>query len=247
MFGNLTTIKSNHVEQPLVISDSSDSDSVHDLDDQPAKRPRYAGPRTPPTLHACTAPPCPNCDEDAPSATGSEFSTPEKVEIQITNESLIPVSPLTAQNPASPSKWRTRQPRPTPIIPVDPHYDLMKTPLTTPPLPESPPSYNLQTYEPPRRDPTRMWAAKTGSCSIPSDMSSAPPTLGHKPKASPPSNLTLTRTTTRTPTQTPTPTSGRMTVRNLGPVPRQPPPTPPTIRAPQNGTGAATTLEWDGR
>jgi len=146
-----------------------------------------------------------------------------------------------------PSKWRSKQPRPTPIIPVDPHYDLMKTPLTTPPVPESPPSYNLQTYEPPRRDPTRMWAAKTGSCSTPCDTSSALPTRGHEPKASPPPNLTLTRTMTRTPTRMPTQTSGRMTVRNLGPVPRQPPPTPPTIRAPQNGTCAATTLEWDGR
>ena len=101
MFGNLTTIKSNHVEQPLVISDSSDSDSVHNVDNKPAKRPRHADSRTPPTLHACTAPPCPNCDEDTPSAAGSEFSTPEKVEIQITDESLVPVSPLTAQNPAS--------------------------------------------------------------------------------------------------------------------------------------------------
>jgi hypothetical protein len=49
----------------------------------------------------------------------------------------------------SPSKWLSKPPRPVPIIPVMPNYELMKTP-TTPWTEDRPPSYHLQPYTPPR-------------------------------------------------------------------------------------------------
>ena len=101
MFGNLTTIKTSHVEQPLVVSDSSDSDAVYSLDDGPAKRPRYAGPPSPPTTHAHTAP-ARLLDHQNTSTTGTTgLSTPEKVEIPMPDESIVSVPPFTPKDPAT--------------------------------------------------------------------------------------------------------------------------------------------------
>jgi hypothetical protein len=73
------------------------------------------------------------------------------------------------------SKWRSKQPRPIPIIPVTPNYELMKTPMT-PWTEDRPPSYHLQPYTPPRPDVSRMCDKANASSSMLSTASTASPT-----------------------------------------------------------------------
>ena len=131
-----------------------------------------------------------------------------------------------------PSKWKwrsTRTPPLDPIIPVEPHYDLMKTPLDYPPQEERPPSYHL--YRSPPYPVNRMSDKPIGSSSnhLP------PPTATRSSTARPrtPADAlqgsksekrkTRTMETTRT--------------MNLDPD-------PPT---PRHGTHAVSTPVWDGR
>ncbi len=101
MFACLTTINNNHANEPLVICNTFDNESL-----------QYASSVgsnfTNPMVHA-SANPTINTSSDllsiphrsqAPSPdthTDFEFSTSKKVEIQITDESIIPGPPLTSK------------------------------------------------------------------------------------------------------------------------------------------------------
>ena len=101
MFARLTTIKDNYADEPLVICDSSDNES---LQYTPSFRSSFINPM----VHAPTNPmidpsssllsiphwsqaPSPDIHADL------EFFTPEKVEIQITDESIVPGPPITSK------------------------------------------------------------------------------------------------------------------------------------------------------
>jgi hypothetical protein len=123
MFGRITTIKdANNAVDPMVISDSSDSDSIHQHDVGPCKRKKYAGPRTPP-LHVLASPNTPAClfrhQNPSPDARPTEFSTPEKVEIQITDESLVSVPSFTPKDPST-AKVEIETTSPNPDHPCHP-------------------------------------------------------------------------------------------------------------------------------
>jgi len=106
MFACLTTTKKQdeHIK-PLVITDTSNTDTLHPMDKSNNPH-QHAKQAVPPAINPIPAgflnyPPCqgaPSPDTQGPFA---EFSTPEKVEIQITTKSFTPVSYYTSKKPAA--------------------------------------------------------------------------------------------------------------------------------------------------
>ena len=99
MFARLTTIKTNHADEPLVISDASDNESLQYTSSVGSNL-------TNPMVHAPTNPminppsgllSIPHQSQAPSPDNGLGFSTPEKVEIQITDESIILGPPLTSK------------------------------------------------------------------------------------------------------------------------------------------------------
>src|SRR5882757_2374049 len=104
MFARLTTIKNNDEHlQSLVVSDSSDTDSLHPMgdkstDDSRQRAESTASPAADPASPGfLDYPPRQGAPSPDTRAVSVEFSTPEKVEIQVTNESFIPVSHYTPE------------------------------------------------------------------------------------------------------------------------------------------------------
>ena len=108
MFARLTMIKNNdeHLES-LVISDTSNTDSLHPMGDKSTDDSRQraestaspaANPASPGFLDY---PPRQRAPSPDTRAVSTEFSTPEKVEIQVTNESFVPVSYYASETPAA--------------------------------------------------------------------------------------------------------------------------------------------------
>jgi hypothetical protein len=120
----------------------------------------------------------------------------------------------------SPSKWMSKQPRPVPIIPVTPNYELMKTP-TTPWTEDRPPSYHLQPYTPPRPDVSRMCDKANASSSMPSTASTASltsPTPTLKRSKMRIQNMTTTTTTSPGPITTEPPPKAQSRVCHHGKI-----------------------------
>ena len=101
MFAHLTTIKDNHANEPLVICDTSNNKSLQYTS---SVRSSF----TNPMVHALTNPminppsgllsiPHRSQVPSPDTHINFEFSTPKKVEIQITDESIISGPPLTSK------------------------------------------------------------------------------------------------------------------------------------------------------
>jgi len=99
MFAHLTTIKTNHADEPLVICDTSDNESLQYAS---SVRSNLTNPMVHAPANPTINPPSgllsiPHRSQ-APSPDNElGFSTPEKVEIQITDESIILGPPLTSK------------------------------------------------------------------------------------------------------------------------------------------------------
>jgi hypothetical protein len=134
-------------------------------------------------------------------------------------------------------------PPPTPIIPVTPNYELMKTPIVPPEnylgtnLESRPPSYHIQQYRPSPRNHGNPTSDKSTASS---SQSSRPPTINkYKPFEDPAQYTSLTplKPTRRTRTKTPTPT----TTTTKGASTSGPPKTSST-----HPLTVVNTPEWDG-
>src|SRR6266550_2625878 len=99
MFARLTTIKTNHADEPLVICNTSDNESLQYAS---SVRSNLTNPMVHAPANPTINPPSgllsiPHRSQ-APSPDNElGFSTLEKVEIQITDESIIPGLPLTSK------------------------------------------------------------------------------------------------------------------------------------------------------
>src|SRR5882757_9717163 len=108
MFARLTTLKNNdeHLES-LVVPDTSDTDSLHPMGDKSTDDSRQRAESTAsPAANSSSPgfldyPPRQGAPSPDTRAASVEFSTPEKVEIQVTNESFIPVSYYASKTPAA--------------------------------------------------------------------------------------------------------------------------------------------------
>ena len=108
MFACLTTVKNNNEHnKPLVVSDSSDTDSLHSIGDKSTNDPRQRAKSTvSPAINSPSPgfldyPPRQGAPSPDTQAVSAEFSTPEKVEIQVTNESFVPVSYYASETPTA--------------------------------------------------------------------------------------------------------------------------------------------------